>query len=104
MVDDEGENQRNAAADANMFFVRLGANDKGPFAVCERVGMTDGGHVVPGTGKTVAQLVRDQGLLAAAIPRNAEGEFRDLAEMDQSAADMDQSANNLAGGGEGGNN
>lgn len=81
MVYDEDQNQQSDVAEARMFFVRLGENDEAPFAVCERIGTADGMNVLPGSGKTVAELVAEQALLAAAIPPGDENAFSDVAQV-----------------------
>ena len=96
MVEDDGNDQRNDLAEAQTFFIRLGANDDAPFALCERIGSVEGASPVPGTGKTVAQLVSEQALLAAAAPRGQRDDLPEL--LDDSATGV-----NLGGGQTGGN-
>lgn len=98
MVDDEGGNQQGGITQAGMFLVRLGDNDEAPFAICSRTGTVDGTNVLPGLAKTVAELVAEQALLAAAVPPGAQGDLGDLPQMTATGE------NELPGGGGSGGN
>lgn len=50
-----------------IFVVREGEGDDARFAVCRRMTTVAGDHRLPGMRQTMAELVRDQGLLAGVI-------------------------------------
>lgn len=54
-----------AVPGAGIFIVRQGEGEGASYAICYRVDSVPANHAVPGTGKTVAQLVDEQKLLAA---------------------------------------
>ena len=99
MVDDDGGSQLNDVTSAGSFFVRLGNNDEAPFAVCNRTGTVNGNDVVPGLGKTVAELVAEQALLAAAIPRSAQDDLQNLSEIDATGENLPSGGSVPGGGG-----
>lgn len=84
MVDDESENQQPGAHGASIFVVRLGEGNGSDFAICERVGTVEGSRRLPGSGKTVAEIVAQQALMAAAISAGDQDGLRRLAFLAQS--------------------
>lgn len=82
MVDEEEENQDDVGG-AAVFVVRLSDAAEADFAVCERIGTVPGSRRLP-SGKTVAELVGEQGLMAAAVPEGDHDGLRDLAFLPQS--------------------
>lgn len=84
MVGDETDDQQNGDA-SSIFVVRLREGDDAAFAVCERVGTVPGDRRLPGMGRTVAELVNEQALMAAAITAGDEDSLRDLPTMMQSS-------------------
>lgn len=71
MIDDQGNAQQVSGGGESIFVVRLpGGGDE--FAVCERVGTVPGSRHLPGSGRTVAELVAEQALLAAAVSEGDE--------------------------------
>jgi hypothetical protein len=84
MVDDEVENQQHGARGSSIFVVRLGEGNGSNFAICEQVGMVEGSRRLPGSGKTVADLVADQALMAAAISAGDQDGLQSLAFLAQS--------------------
>lgn len=84
MVDDEPDNEQNDDGGSSIFVVRLGDGDEANFAVCERVGTVEGTRRLPGTGQTVAELVNEQALMAAAISSGDQDGVREQVFMSQS--------------------
>lgn len=84
MVDDEGQDQQHVGAGSSIFVIRLGEDDEGDFAICERVGTVQGTRRLPGSGKTVAEIVKAQALMAAAISAGDQDGLRNLLFMAQS--------------------
>ncbi len=50
-----------------IFVVKLGDGDDVRYAVCGRISTVGGDHRLPGSRQTVAELVRDQQLLAGVM-------------------------------------
>lgn len=83
MIDDQGSNQPSAGGRSPIFVVRLGGENAADFAICEQVGIVPRDRRLPGSGKTVAELVEEQALLAAAI---SSGDLAGLKELLMMAA------------------
>ena len=77
MTDDSNTNQT-AVLGEGIFVVRQGEGDSASYAICHRVDSVPGGHTIPGSGLTVAQLVDQQRLQAAFL---AEDKFEDGGEV-----------------------
>ena len=50
-----------------IFIVRVGSGDDTRYALCHRLTTVSGDHRLPGAGRTVAELVEAQRLLAACL-------------------------------------
>lgn len=81
MVGEEPEHQQMDPAEASVFVIRLGDDDGADFAVCHRVGTVEGSRRLPGVGMTVAQIVAQQQLLAAAIMIEDHDDLENLAQI-----------------------
>lgn len=81
MIDDEGPHQHGAEGGLPIFVVRIGDENAADFAICEQVASVPRDRRLPGSGKTVAELVEEQGLLAAAISAGDLGGVREVLMM-----------------------
>lgn len=68
---DDTTTQTGALGDG-IFIVRQGAGESATYAICYRVDSVPGGHMIPGSSHTVAQLVDQQRLEAAFL---AQGKY-----------------------------
>ena len=64
MTTDTTTNQT-AVLGEGIYIVRQGEGEGATYAICHRVDSVPGGHTIPGSGQTVAQLVDQQRLQAA---------------------------------------
>jgi len=83
MVDDEQQNQHSDPSGSSLFVVRLGSGEDS-YAVCERMSSVPGTRRLPGSGRTVAELVSEQALQAAGLPPGDEDGVRELLFLAQS--------------------
>lgn len=59
-----------------IFVVRESQGDNARYAVCRRITTVEADHRLPGMRQTVAELVKDQGLLAGVIADDDCDEFQ----------------------------
>lgn len=84
MIEDNAANEPQDTGGPSLFVVRLGDGEGAAFAICERVGTVEGSRRLPGTGRTVAELVAEQALAAAAVSGGDAGGLDNLMFMAQS--------------------
>lgn len=88
MVDDVGTASEVKVSDSAIFVVRQGEGDSASYAICHRVATESGGHRLPGTSKTLAELVDEQKLSAALVPPGGLGPVKSFSFEPQSGRDV----------------
>lgn len=86
--------QMDEGQDTGIFVVRVGQGADERYAVCQHVNTVSGEQTLPGSGRTVAELVESQGLRAAMVSADdAEGLQNNLF-ASQSGNDLDNDLDN----------
>lgn len=93
MTADNDQGQPNQG-DTGIFVVRVGEGEDARYAVCQHISTADGAQILPGSGRSVADLVDSQGLRAAMVSADDAGGLQDKLFASQSGNDLDNNLDN----------